>query len=107
MQAECRAELAPAMPRRSLHSPDRAIFGHVRYSYKHTHTISATGADYIVKMRGHPRQYTAFHAIGPTDGAAREEPSSLVLFRVATEVERSSREAAVFFIPIRQQIIKS
>ena len=30
----------------------------------HTHTISATGADYIIKMRGHPRQYTVFHAIG-------------------------------------------
>ena len=30
----------------------------------HTHTISATGADYIIKMRGHPRQYTAFLAIG-------------------------------------------
>jgi len=28
----------------------------------HTHTISATGADYIIKMRGHPRQYTAFLA---------------------------------------------
>ena len=25
-----------------------------------THTISATGVGYIIKMRGHPRQYTAF-----------------------------------------------
>ena len=33
-------------------------------THTHTHTISATGADYIVKMRGHPRQYTAFLAIG-------------------------------------------
>ena len=35
-----------------------------------------------------------FLCIRATDGAAREEPSSLVLFRVATEVEHSSREAA-------------
>ncbi len=28
-----------------------------------THTISATGVNHIVKMRGHPRKYTAFLAI--------------------------------------------
>ena len=33
------------------------------HTHTHTHTISATGADYIIKMRGHPRQYTAFLAI--------------------------------------------
>jgi len=36
------------------------------------------------------------------DGAEREEPSLLVLFRVATEVEQSSREAA-FFVPMQRQ----
>lgn len=43
-----------------------------------------------------PQGKYGFFCIRATDGAAREEPSLLVLFRVATEVDRRSRGAASF-----------
>ena len=52
----------------------------------------------IEKARA-PALIYGFSCKGATDGAAREEPSLLVLFRVATEVDRRSRKAAVLFIP--------
>ena len=63
-----------------------------------THSKSRAGYARIEKARA-PASIYGFSCKQATDGAAREEPSLLVLFRVATEVDRRSREAAVFLCP--------
>ena len=67
----------------------------LRYSPTVAHTLLRF-ADTRASLYG-------FSCIRATDGAAREEPSSLVLFRVATEVEHSSREASLFFVSMRRR----
>ena len=64
-------------------------------SLSHALTASHT----LLRFAGDRALIYGFSCTRATDGAAREEPSLLVLFRVATEVEHSSREAAVFFVP--------
>lgn len=59
-------------------------------SLRYSPTIAYT----LLRLVGDRASIYGFLCIRATDGAAREEPSSLVLFRVATEVEHSSREAA-------------
>ena len=97
-------------PRREIFITDREqrmtdSFGHsnnfatlsLSLSLSLSHALTASHT--LLRFAGDRALIYGFSCTRATDGAAREEPSLLVLFRVATEVEHSSREAAVFFVP--------